>query len=91
MKEMKDKPEADNFLVGLRENLLVMKDLLNKRIEQQYDLLNNKDGRLETLFKLGSVNVLTNELRMSELDEKQIKLKTEEISKLSEELKTKIK
>jgi hypothetical protein len=82
----------ENFLLTLKDNLHLMKDLLHKKIQQHEDFLNNKDGRLQDLLKAAQAGVLVKNLKQeNDLTDEQIKLKAEEINKLSQEFQSKIK
>lgn len=87
-----DNSEQTNFLIQLKDNLLLMKDLINKKIEQQENFLSNKDGRLEEILKTAQANILINELRKeNNLTQEELKAKAEEISKITQDIKDKIK
>lgn len=79
------------FLHSLKDNLLIMKDLLNKKIEMHEKFLNNEDGRLEQLLKTAQINIMLQELKKDHsLTDEQIKEKMDEISKLTQEMREKI-
>jgi uncharacterized protein YggE len=83
--------EQQNFLHTLKDNLLIMKDLVNKKIQMNEEFLNNKDGKLEGILKTAQVNIMLNELKkQNDLTDEQIQERIEEISNITKELKEKI-
>lgn len=80
-----------SFLHTLKDNLLIMKDLLNKKIEMHEQFLNNKDGKLEQLLKTAQVNIMLQELKKEhDLTDEQIQEKMQEISNLTQDMREKI-
>jgi hypothetical protein len=83
--------DNNTFLHTLKDNLLMMKELINKKIEQQESYLNNKDGKLEDLLKTAQANILVNQLKKDVIEDTDINDKLKEIERLSSELRDKIK
>lgn len=83
--------DNNTFLHALKDNLLMMKELINKKIEQQESYLNNKDGKLEDLLKTAQANILVNQLKKDVIEDTDINDKLKEIERLSSELRDKIK
>lgn len=82
--------EQQNFLHTLKDNLLIMRDLVNKKIKMNEEFLNNKDGKLEGILKTAQINIMLNELKkQNDLTDEQIQERIKEISNITKELKEK--